>query len=190
MKKRVKKGDLVKKVVLAAGKGVAIGALVAFPPLALPFTNIMKIIEEIERKKLQKKKVRRVLYNLQKKRLVALKEINGELWVTFKEEGKKLLLKYKFDELKIKKPSRWDKKWRLVIFDIPEKKRLARDVLREKLRQLGFFQLQKSVFVHPFECQREIELIARFYEIEPYVYFIRADYIDNQEKIKEKFSLT
>lgn len=185
----MKRGELIKKVALAAGKGVAVGALVAFPPLAMSFKTIMEIIEEREGRRPERKKIKRVLYNLEKRKLISLKEAGGELIATFNEKGKKLVLKYKFDELATKKPSKWDKKWRIVIFDIPEKKKRARGVLRDKLKQLGFYQLQRSVFVHPFECQREIELVSRFYEVEPYVYFIRADYIDNQEKLKEKFNL-
>jgi CRISPR-associated endonuclease Cas2 len=185
----MKKGELVKKVVLAASAGVAIGAVMVVPPLAITFQAIMEAIEKREGEKPNRKQARKVLYNLKKRKLVSLKEVDGELWVTFNEEGKKLFLKYRLDELKISKPRKWDKKWRIVIFDIPEKKKVAREVLRDKLNQLGFFQLQKSVFVYPFECQREIELISRFYGIEPYVYFIRADYIDNEEKIREKFGL-
>lgn len=40
----------------------------------------------------------------------------------------------------------WDGKWRVVIWDIPEKRRMARDLLRYKLKQLGFSQLQKSIW--------------------------------------------
>jgi len=184
----MKKGELVKKVILAAGAGVAIGAVMVVPPLAITFQAIMEAIEK-RGEKPTRKQVRKVLYNLEKRKLVSLKKSDGELLATFNERGRKLLLKYKFAELVIPKPREWDKKWRIVIFDIPEKKKVAREVLRDKLNQLGFFQLQKSVFIYPFECQREIELILRFYGIEPYVYFIRADYIDNEEKIREKFSL-
>lgn len=186
----MKKGELVKKVVLAAGKGVAIGSMVLFPPLSMSFKLIMEVIEEMEGKKFKRQRVKKVLYNLEKRKLVSLKEVSDELLVTFNEKGKRLVLRYKFDELAIKKPRRWDRKWRIVIFDIPEKKKVAREVLRDRLKQLGFYQLQKSVFVHPFECQREIELITRFYEVEPYVYFIRADYVDNEQKIKRKFNLS
>jgi CRISPR-associated endonuclease Cas2 len=183
----MKRGELIKKLALAVMVGVGIGAVMVVPPLAITFRAIMEAVES-GGKKPSREKVKRLLYNLEKRKLVAIKEVDGELLVTFNEKGKELLLRYKLDELKIPKPRRWDGRWRIVIFDIPEKKKLAREVLREKLKQLGFYKLQKSVFIHPFECQREIELIARVYEVEPYVYFIRADYIDNQEKIKEKFS--
>ena len=126
---------------------------------------------------------------MEKEKIVSLREKDGEVWVTFRKEGKELLLKYKIDELKIEKPKQWDGKWRVVIFGIPEEKRLARDVLRNKLKELGFYCLQKSVFVHPFECQREIELIKRVYEIEPYVCYMKADFVDREARLRRHFKL-
>lgn len=188
---KMKKGELVKKVILAAGAGVAIGAVMLVPPLAITFKAIMEIIMDRpwEKERLTTRKVRRVLYNLEKKNLVSLKRVDEDLLVTFNDEGKKLLVKYKFDDLTIPKPEVWDRSWRIVIFDIPEKRKKAREVLREKLESLGFNQLQKSVFVYPYECQKEIDLVAKIYEIEPYVFFIRANYIDSERLVKAKFDL-
>lgn len=185
-KKARKKGEVVQKILLAAGKGVAVSALVVFPPLALPFQTILEVIEE-RSWKVKRQQAKEAFKRLEKQKLVNLEEKDGELWVTFRKKGKELLLKYKLDELEIAKPKRWDKKWRIVIFDIPEKKRLARDVLREKLKELGFYRLQRSVFVHPYDCEREIELIKKVYEVEPFVRFIVADSIDNQARLLKKF---
>jgi phenylacetic acid degradation operon negative regulatory protein len=51
----------------------------------------------------------------------------------------------------------WDKKWRLLVFDIEEAKRRVRDNFRTKLYELGFGQLQKSVYIsaHPIEEEME-----------------------------------
>lgn len=185
---RRKKGEVIKKVLQIVGAGLVVGTIIAFPPLAMSFNLIMEVIEEREQK-ISKAQVKRVLYNLEKKKLISLKKNNGDLLATFNEKGKKLILKYKFDELKIKKPKKWDGKWRLVMFDIPEKRKRARETLRRKLKSMDFYQVQKSVFIHPFECQREIESVTTAYEIEPFVYFMRADYIDNEKKIKTKFDL-
>jgi CRISPR-associated endonuclease Cas2 len=187
-KQLFKKGEVVKKVFLAAGTGLAIGTIMAFPPLAIPFKVILETVEEREWE-VNYRQIKRSLKKLEKEKIVALQEKDGELLVTFRKKGKELLLKYKLDELRIKKPKQWDKKWRIVIFDIPEKKKLARNVLREKLKELGFYRLQKSVFVYPYDCEREIELIKRVYEVGPFVRFIVADSIDNQARLVAKFSL-
>lgn len=64
---------------------------------------------------------------------------------------------------------RWDHLWRIVVFDIPEKKKNDRDQFREKLRRLGFFPFQKSMYITPFACEKIIWDIARQYRITQYV---------------------
>ena len=135
--------------------------------------------------KKDKKKIYDTFYQLKSESLIKIKNKGGQIYISLTKEGEKRAGKYQVDDLKIKEPKKWDGQFRVVIFDIPEKKKQARDILREKLEKLGFYQLQKSVFVYPFECQEEIELITRVYEIEPFVYFMRVNYIDNQRKIKE-----
>src|SRR3989338_2348265 len=53
----------------------------------------------------------------------------------------------------IKKPKRWDTKWRIVIFDIWERRRSVRDRLRSILRTNGFVKVQNSVWVYPYDCE-------------------------------------
>src|SRR3989338_8626416 len=126
---------------------------------------------------------RRALYR-------ALREFKERRLVDLTENGKKKALAYKIDEMKITEPARWDKKWRLVIFDIPEKKKRAREALREKLKELGFKELQKSVFVHPFESKDEVDFIVEFFAIRPYVRFLRSDFITNEADLKLRFKLS
>ena len=51
---------------------------------------------------------------------------------------------------------KWDRKWRIVIFDIQEKQRKKRDALRVKLKELGFGQWQKSVYISPHDFGRDM----------------------------------
>lgn len=59
--------------------------------------------------------------------------------------------------------SGWDKKWRVVIFDIPEKERKTRDFLRRKLVDLGFGELQKSVYISPLDVLRDLKEMLENY---------------------------
>jgi hypothetical protein len=117
-------------------------------------------------------------------------EKDGRMTLVISEAGKKKALSYRIDEMIIKRPKIWDKKWRLVIFDIPEKRRKARDALRIKLKDLGFYELQKSVFVHPFDCKNEIDFIVEYFEIRPFVRFAIIESIDNELHLKKIFKLT
>jgi len=73
-----------------------------------------------------------------------------------------------------KKPRRWDGKWRMLIFDIPESRKTHRDVFRRKLIDLGFERIQDSVWRHKYPCQKEIEFLSHLYEIYPYVDMIEG----------------
>ncbi len=81
----------------------------------------------------------------------------------------------------------WDKKWRIVIFDIPEDKKNDRDYFRYKLKELGFKKLQKSVWVCPFDIIDETKELVNKLRVKSYVKCILADYIDDQEKFLSKF---
>jgi DNA-binding transcriptional regulator PaaX len=59
--------------------------------------------------------------------------------------------------------------WKIVIFDIPERKRQTRTVLRAKLEQLNFKLWQSSIWVSPYildkEVEDELQKLARRYFI-------------------------
>lgn len=63
---------------------------------------------------------------------------------------------------------RRDNKWLMLIFDIPEKKRGLRNAFREMLYSLGFSKLQQSVWVCPYDIQKQLEIVMRVYELEDY----------------------
>ena len=67
------------------------------------------------------------------------------------------------DEIEIKLPRSWDSKWRLVMYDLPIRFKKARNAFRWKLKDLGFFQFQKSAWIYPYPCEREILFVVDFY---------------------------
>ncbi len=88
------------------------------------------------------------------------------------------------------KKQKWDGCWRIVVFDITEDKRAARDALRRKLKIFGFYPLQKSVFVFPFDCQKEIMALANFFEEADNIEYITAKALgEKEQKIKKFFNL-
>ena len=91
--------------------------------------------------------------------------------------------------MKIPVPSSWDKLWRIISFDIPEEKKPARDSIREKLLKIGFYELQDSVFIHPFDCFKEVEYIAEIYDVKECIRFILATYVDNEFQLKKFFKM-
>jgi hypothetical protein len=114
---------------------------------------------------------------------------DGSTRIVLTEKGKRRVLEFKIDEIKINKPIRWDKRWRMVMFDIPEKRRRDRNVLREKLNEIGFKEIQKSVFVHPYPCLDEINFITEYFRLRNHVRYGEVAVLSNEEELKLKFSL-
>jgi CRISPR-associated endonuclease Cas2 len=179
------KSETKQKILLLLVAGVALG-------FSRSPKNYFKILDAVAKdwKEIEKRKLLRIVKEFYENRLIDYKEReDGSIYVVLTKDGQKKALEYQFDELKIKKPEKWDKKWRIVIFDIPEKKKKAREALRDKLKNLGFKELQKSVFVHPYECEDEIDFITEVFEIRSYVRFLRVEAFTNDEQFKLKFKL-
>ena len=182
---RVRPGKNQRKILLLLAAGAAL-ALSGSPRTAFRVLRYAgKEWKAIDEEALQDS-IRR-LY--QSKLIDAKDHPDGSTTITLTKDGKKKTLTYKLDEMRIKRPEAWDRKWRLIIFDIPEKHRRIRDALRRQLNGLGCFELQKSVFVHPFECRDEIDFLIESYQARPFVRFVVAEDIDNALHLKQKFRI-
>ena len=137
----------------------------------------------------QRENYYQALRHLKEKKLVKIEHKKEKTIIRITKKGKKRVLKYNLDAMRIKKSKQWDGLWRMVIFDIPEEKRGGRDALRSKLKTLGFYKLQKSVFVYPYECEKEITFIKEYYYLDKYVSFVRAKDIDQGSTLKDFFGL-
>lgn len=140
-------------------------------------------------RKYPKKKVYNTFYSLQKQGCIKIEKRNHQIYISLTEKGRKKAGMFQINNLKIKKPKKWDRKWRLVIFDIAELKRIQREAFRGKLKELGFCPLQKSVWIYPFDCRAEIELLRDFFGLsEKELRLIVAEDIGDN-KLKEFFKL-
>ena len=90
-----------------------------------------------------------------------------------------------------KRKDNWDKKWRVIIFDVAEDKRKYRDFLRRELKWLGFLELQKSVWIFPFDVEKELrDLVGLFErEIKGDIRFLTIEKMNPEEDFREYFKL-
>ena len=141
-----------------------------------------------EWKNIGKRRVERSVQGLVRSKLLDLKKQPDGTWkMVLTDHGKKRALYYKIESMEIQKPKQWDKKWRIVLFDVPEKRKGSRDALRTWIKKLGFIELQKSVFILPFDCRDEFDFIVEFLGIREYVRFVVANEVDNEEYLKSRF---
>lgn len=143
-----------------------------------------------EWKKINERNLREAIKRLYRSKLIDYRENkDGSVNLILTDDGKDKILKYDIDKMEIKKPVHWDNLWRMVIFDIPEDKKMGRNALNIKLKELGFYPMQKSVFVHPYECKDEIDFITELFELTPYVRFLRIKDIDIEIHLRHLFRL-
>ena len=103
--------------------------------------------------------------------------------------GKKYALEFNIDNIVLPKKKRWDGKWRIVMYDIPRKLNKVRQALQHHFKQIGLKELQKSVFVYPYDCHKEIKYIIEFYGAWKYAEYIVAESISNERKFERLFDL-
>lgn len=179
-----------KKSVIARGILAAVGA-VGLVAVAIVAPNIIGTLAQIspQLKKFNPKQVNRSLKNLEKNGLISIRQDGDKILIELTKNGQKKILTYKLDELRIKPAKKWDRKWRVVIFDIPEKFKRNRYEFSFRLKTLGFIQLQKSVWICPYPCEDEVDFLKEIYLIGPFVRIMTVEKIDIAHDLFKKFRL-
>lgn len=133
-------------------------------------------------------KVSQMLYYLKKRKLIKIEEKDNKITLLLTENGRKRKLQYDLENIQISKPAVWDRRWRILMFDIPESRKIIRECLRKKLKQLGFFPFQKSVWIHPYTCEDEIDFIAENLSIAQCLTLLTVQ-IKNDKPLRKYFNL-
>ncbi|MEK7601808.1 MAG: hypothetical protein AAB480_04725 [Patescibacteria group bacterium] len=84
---------------------------------------------------------------------------------------------------------RWDNRYRMVIFDIPERRRGVRERLRRLMSECGFLCIQKSVWISPYDCEELVALVKAELRIGKDALYVIVDSIENDGWIKKHFKL-
>ncbi|MBW6440484.1 hypothetical protein K0B03_00405 [Patescibacteria group bacterium] len=128
--------------------------------------SLYDLKKQYEREK-NKQIFSQLIYRLKKNGYIKITNLKNNKGVVLTQKGAEKVLRAKLKTEKKRK--RADKKWQMIIFDIPEEKRYLRDLLREKLRALEYQMLQQSIWVCPYDVQKETEILLREHSIDPYV---------------------
>lgn len=122
---------------------------------------------------------------------VVFEKRDGKSYARITEAGRKMLM-FEQEKLKLKnvKKRRWNGRWRVVIFDIPERRRRTRDRLRIIMQELGFAHLQDSVWVFPYDCEDFITLLKSELKIGSAVLYMVVEHIENDKHLRARFGLS
>jgi hypothetical protein len=182
----------VKDVLLLIGAGSFLAASVLMPGLPLlakPFLDKKREEERNQWKKYNNWRLKQVLKRLHEQKLVEILETKDGYTVKVTEKGRRRRLKYNLDELMLTN-KKWDKKWRIIVYDVDESKKPLRNVFQKVLRKLEFLQIQKSVYLTPYPCEDEIEYLRQIYGIGPEVVLLTIAGLENEQAYKEYFGLS
>ena len=151
--------------------------------------NLTKNIPNFK-KELSKRKSINAFNYLRRRGLIEMKREGHDVRIALTKKGRKRAGKYQIDDLEIEKPKKWDKRWRVVIFDIPNLSGVARDVFRRKLKEFSFYSLQQSVWVFPYPCQEEIGLLREFLGLNKrQVQVLEATKLEDDRFLRKHFQL-
>ncbi|MCX6813144.1 MAG: hypothetical protein NTV77_01500 [Candidatus Azambacteria bacterium] len=161
--------------------------LVMLSPIGGP--RVLKSL--LKQLKYKIKQLRHSAYYLKKRGLVEfIKEGDKETIVKITDNGRRYLKRFDIENIQLDRTSGWDGKWRLVIFDIPEKYKNAREAFRKKLKDLDLVRLQDSVWVTPYRCDDEIRFLREIFNISFNVDVIITNNLKHHEiKLKKYFNL-
>lgn len=190
LEKEVKAKDKRKNIQKIILSTIAVAGILSVAAVA---PNIFSVIRQLEgsrkRKKNLKYSINESFTRLREKGLIEVIEINRKKIARITTKGESKLDFLDKHNFKLKIPKKWDGRWRVVIFDIQEKRKKTRDQLRATLMQIGFVKLQNSTWIYPYDCEDLISLIKSDFMLDKDVLYLIVEKLENDWQLRKKFDL-
>ncbi|OGZ96430.1 MAG: hypothetical protein A2679_03725 [Candidatus Sungbacteria bacterium RIFCSPHIGHO2_01_FULL_54_26] len=142
------------------------------------------------RRYFDKKDLQRLMRYFRARKYLKVAKNDGGMQITLTDLGEEQVVKRTLGDLRIAPQERWDGIWRVVLFDIPERNKWAREGMRHYLKRMGFYPLQKSTFVFPYPCREEIHFLRKLYDVGHAIRYIETASIDEDANLRSFFSLS
>jgi len=174
----------IQRAVLGAISAAGVLSIAMVAPNALQMLKLFNLDKKLLRDK-------KHAINLSRERLIknGLVAYSKDGLLSLTKQGDDFLRKIRLYNYKLPRPKSWDKKWRILIFDIREEIKGTREKVRNTLISIGFIRLQDSVWVYPYDCEDLINLLKADFEIGKNLLYIIADSIENDKEIRSYFKL-
>lgn len=124
---------------------------------------------------------------LAKKGLIKYVNKDNERFIKITSQGEleALLAKAQLPE----KPQKWDGKWRVIMFDIPEESESKRNFFRSLLKKNNYIKLQHSVYVSPYSLNREAVIYLNKTGLNKFIKILKVEEMDSDKDLRKKFNL-
>lgn len=185
-----------KEILIKSGIGISkailillfAGAVVVAPGGVAGTLIVLNKIFDPEKSGYDKQKLKRSIQYLKSRRLIDIQTQYGKDVYKLTKLGRRRAKKLA-KSFAIKVPEKWDKKWRVVIFDIPVKKKVQADMFRKSLKDLGLANVQKSIWAHPYGCREQVYFLAGRLGINSSVRYIVAEEITGEKDLRKRFEV-
>ena len=163
--------------------------------LVLMAPNAARLLKYVEKyigpKPRLNRRVSQAINRLRERGLIERTQTSHGPALRITTEGVRLMTSMEQEEklFEIHKPRRWDGKWRIVIFDIWERRRGVRDRLRNLLQKNGFVKVQNSVWAYPYDCEELLVFLRTNLRLGKGILYIVAEEIEYDETLRKHFKL-
>ena len=182
--------EKLKKILTLLAKGVALYLILAAPGSARLFRGFKKNNSEWkEWKFFNEVYLQRSIKRLESQKLVEISNENGKDIVKITQYGLQKVYKYSLINMSIIMPNYWDHKWRLVFYDVNDRRKWIRDRFHHILKNMGFYQLQESVYLHAYPCEKEVDFLRSYFGISAEVRLAIVDTIENDGVFRDFFGV-
>lgn len=178
--KRIRKENL-QRIILESVATIGVLSVALVAPNVLTAMNKLGIIPNPRRKEY----ISSSASKLTKRGLMIFKD--GYYQLT--KEGEKILRRWELSDYKLRKPKKWDGQWRIMIYDISEKKAIIRKQIAKLFTEAGLYRLQDSVWVYPYDCEDIIGLLKTDFGVGKEILYIVAREIENDRHLRDHFDL-
>lgn len=185
MSDRDKTAKIVDEAIIFVATSAAVVGAMALPNVLIALDKPLKLLYRKMDKRERAREARRIVYNMRLQGYLAGSYEHG---LQLTDKARRRLERVELDRLAIAAPKRWDSIWRVVLYDIPEESKSARNALHEQLRRVGCIQLQRSVWITPFPCRDVVEALSSNYEVDQYVTYFEAQRLDNEKAMVRLFA--
>ena len=194
MKKKEEILDILVKIIIPTlFAGALTTTFLVAPGSVFGFKHLLSLVNENSKRKrrLKPSELRKIFMNMKRKELIDYKEFpNGNIKIKILKNGLKKALINNLDKVQFKIPKKWNGKFYVIIFDIPNKFKIQRDYFVRKLKELNFYPLQKSVYVFIYPPQEIIDFLSHVLDIAPYVRILEVSRIEGEKEILAHFNMS
>ncbi len=171
----------VRRAILTSIKFAGLVALVAMTPNAISGLHKLGLVPTAR----QNETVKRSFGRLLKLGLIA----SDGKYVRLTEKGEREIRALEASDFKMQRPRRWDGQWRVLMFDIPERRKAMRERVRHTLHAMGFERLQDSVWIYPYDCEDVITLLKADMKIGKDMLYMVVSSLENDRELRREFDL-